>query len=362
MAKFFRFIVNLCIICFLLTGVALIVPQFVGITTVIVDGDITDTNVSAGSVVYGRTVALNKLEVGDKLLRSSNTSVSVDKITEADSGTGKYTVETGDGETEELTLRGTGEKVLLTVPFVGYASIAMQTLEGRIILGLALAFLVILFILSEIWKSNEEDEEDEDEYEEEASSEEEEQDEKPSRRERKSRKKEDKRRRKLEKKGLLEEEPEEEEQEPQTTDSVEEVPVVEEVEAEELILEPADELEEVHEEVLAAVESLEEPETQVHDEEDAFTAAIQAALESEISQETSRERSEDEMQQSQETEIEEEVQDEVEPETPAEPKKLAIPALTVEELLDKAHASGDDPTVIEDEDDGVSLVDYSDVL
>lgn len=357
MAKFFRFIVNLCIICFLFTGVALIVPQFVGITTVIVDGDITDTNVSAGSVVYGRTESLDKLEVGDKLLRSSNNSVSVDKITEADSGTGKYTVEKSGGETEEVTLRGTGEKVLLTVPFIGYASIAMQTLEGRIILGLALAFLIILFILSEIWKSNDDEEEegdDEDVYEEGDASEEEEQDVKLSRRERKARKKEEKRRRKLEKKGLLEEEAEEDELETPTTDFVEEVPVLKEIETEELILEPADELEEEPEVAEETTELAAETEIQESEEEDAFTAAIQAALESEIAHESSEERYEDDMQQSQEKEIE--------PESPAEPKKLAIPALTVEELLDKAHANGDDPTVLEDEDDGISLVDYSDVL
>lgn len=359
MAKFFRFIVNLCIICFLLTGVALIVPQFVGITTVIVDGDITDTNVSTGSVVYGRTVSLDKLKVGDKMLRSSNNSVSVDKITEADSGTGKYAVEKSGGETEDVTLRGTGEKVLLTVPFIGYASIAMQTLEGRIILGLALAFLIILFILSEIWKSNDDqdEEDDEDTYEEEDASEEEEQDVKLSRRERKARKKEEKRRRKLEKKGLLEEEEEEaeeDEQENQTADFVEEVPVLKEIETEELILEPADELEEEPEVAEETAEFAADPEIQESEEEDAFTAAIQAALESEIAHESSEERSEDDMQQSQEEKIE--------PESPAEPKKLAIPALTVEELLDKAHANGDDPTVLEDEDDGVSLVDYSDVL
>ena len=53
MAKFFRFIVNLCIICFLLIGVALIAPQFMGVTTVVVDEEITDTDLDMGCVWEG---------------------------------------------------------------------------------------------------------------------------------------------------------------------------------------------------------------------------------------------------------------------------------------------------------------------
>lgn len=353
MAKFFRIIVNLCIIGFLLTGVALIVPQFVGITTVIVDQDISDTNVNLGSVVYGRTVSLDKLEAGDKLLRSTNTSVFVDKITSVDAGTGQYTVEDSDGTSEDVTLRSKGEKVLVTVPFIGYASIAMQTLEGRIILGLALAFLIILFILSEIWKSSEEDDEEDDDDEEDVDGEEDfesgEETVKLSRRERKVRKKAEKRRRKKAKKRLEEEAEEEQaEQETEVPEAVEELPGEENFEAEELILEPADELEE--EPVEEALEQV----NQVSAEEDEFTAAIQAALENGIEQNSLEEKREDMMQQSPETEYE--------PSVSAEPKKMAMPALTVEELLEKAHEDGDDPNVIEDEEDGISLVDYSDVL
>ena len=54
--------------------------------------------------------------------------------------------------------------MLLTVPFIGYVSIATQTMEGRIVLGLAVALLVVLFIVAEVWnRRNSDDEEDEDE-------------------------------------------------------------------------------------------------------------------------------------------------------------------------------------------------------
>ena len=46
----------------------------------------------------------------------------------------------------------------------------------------------------------------------------------------------------------------------------------------------------------------------------------------------------------------------------AEPIELAMPVYTAEELLQKAHAAGDDPKVIEDSTTGVTILDYSDIL
>ena len=52
---------------------------------------------------------------------------------------------------------------------------------------------------------------------------------------------------------------------------------------------------------------------------------------------------------------------EPEPE-PSEPIELAMPVYTAEELLQKAHAAGDDPKVIEDHATGITILDYSDIL
>ena len=52
---------------------------------------------------------------------------------------------------------------------------------------------------------------------------------------------------------------------------------------------------------------------------------------------------------------------EEEPE-PSEPIELAMPVYTAEELLQKAHAAGDDPKVIEDPATGITILDYSDIL
>ena len=339
MAKFFRVIVNLCIICFLLTGVALIVPQFVGITTVIVDDDITDANVDLGSVVYGKTVKLSELGVGDKILRSTNTSVYVSEIKSVDSAASIYTVEGRDGSEEDVTLRNTGEKVLVTIPFIGYASIAMQTFEGRIILGLALAFLIILFILSEIWKNNSDDE---DEDEESSDGE----DVPLTKKEKKAQKKAETQRKKREREEL---EDEEEESAGQLNEeSSEEVIPEEEVPApaEELILETVDYEEE-------APEEEDENPTTEESKSDDFTAAIQAALEQEFEVVSEEPQSEEESTPE---------PDQVQEKEPNKPRKLAIPVLTADELLERAAVEGDEPKVVEDKEDGITFIDYSDIL
>ncbi len=380
MAKFLRFIVNLCVVCFLLTGLALIVPQFAGISTAVVGDSITDTNLRNGSVVYGRTVSLDKLEVGDKLLRTANTSVYAAEIIEIDPDTGHYTVKGKGGTTEEVTLRGTGEKVLLTIPFIGYVSIAMQTFEGRIILGLAVAFLVILFILSEIWKND--DEEDMDKEDEQIgeiegqngeliTEAEEEPEAKLSRRERKARKKKEKRRGKSKKEEPAKEKDIVEEirytqdvspaepvksgmQEIQGSDTSGNAAEDIEAETQELILEPADEMDEIN--IEEAEEKMSEPDSEPvirQDNTEDLTAAIQAALEYEMDKDFEKSKGEVVMQHDSELKKEQ---------IPDEPRKLAMPALTVDEILEKAHVGGDDPKVIEVEEDGLSLVDYSEIL
>ena len=54
-------------------------------------------------------------------------------------------------------------------------------------------------------------------------------------------------------------------------------------------------------------------------------------------------------------------EEEPEPE-PSEPIELAMPVYTAEELIQKAHAAGDDPKVIEDPATGITILDYSDIL
>ena len=85
--------------------------------------------------------------------------------------------------------------------YIAYAAIALQSKEGLIVVGLGVIFLIILFILAELWRKDDEEEEEDSEED----SEEVQPEEKLSRKERKRRKKEEKRSRKQAKKGSAEE-------------------------------------------------------------------------------------------------------------------------------------------------------------
>ena len=269
--------------------------------------------------------------------------------------------------------------------------IALQSTEGLIIVGLGIVFLIILFILSEIWRKDkyEEDEEDEEEESEVDSQEDEEDEEEEvlSRREHRRLKKEEKRRRKLaEKESREEEEGEEEETEeelPEIQDREDADPAEQSMSGEDLDKAVA----EAMSSVAAGVSQISEPE-QVPDativmpdlgkiDQENIPDEIQESPE-ENSQEENEEISEET--ESSEVTEEEKPEEETEPvEKEEEPEEIPEPveteeeektynpesvpnAPTVEELLAKAQAAGDAPEVKEDKDNQVTLLDYSDIL
>ena len=211
MSKFLKIIVNLVVIAAIAVAAALLVPPFAGIDTVMNDNTETDANLPVGSVAYGRTLNSQELEVGDRIIYSEGSSDYVYEITDMDASAGAYRVRdpyNENSDDQSVTIQKSISRVLVVVPFIGYGAIALQRTEGLLVVGLGIVFLIILFILSEIWRKDRDEEVDEDEEEDESeddSQEEEESDEDEekvlSRRERRRLKKEEKRRRKREKKG-----------------------------------------------------------------------------------------------------------------------------------------------------------------
>ena len=220
MSKFLKIIVNLVVIAAIAVAAALLVPPFAGVDTVMNDNTETDTNLPVGSVAYGRSTDAGDLEVGDRIIYSEGSSDYIYEITDMDASAGAYRVSdpyNRNSDEQNITIQKSVPRVVLVVPFIGYGAIALQSTEGLIVVGLGIVFLIILFILSEIWRKDrdeeEDDEEDEEDSQEEDEREDEEEEEVLSRRERRRLKKEEKRRRKMARKGIREEEEEEEETE-----------------------------------------------------------------------------------------------------------------------------------------------------
>lgn len=350
MSKLLKVIVNTLLLLAILSAGALVIPPFAGITTLVSDG-MGNTNISRGAVTYAKKTDTSSVATGDKILVDDNSGKYIYTIQSLDTAAGTASVKNViSGDTTEITVRETVSKVIVTIPVIGFLSMAAQSREGIMIIGLAILFLVILFILSEVWKRDEEEDEEEEE--------EDEDDEKASE-ELRSRKK-----------AALEEKKKREEQEmieqlraaDQKTAEEEkqdefEIPDLEEEETEQVSFNTVDLQNLVRgeetEEIPEAVE-----ETEIVEEAAAEETAEEVTEETEETESAEPETVE-EIEEFEETI--EEPEEEPEPE-PSEPIELAMPVYTAEELLQKAHAAGDDPKVIEDPATGITILDYSDIL
>lgn len=398
MSKVLKTIVNVILFCAIVVAAGLLIPPFAGITTVMVDDVDMQTNLPQGSVAYAVEKDRSELKQGDKVLISQEGRQYVYVVDSIDGSSVVLDDQLStDGGTTQQELGSTVQKVMLVVPVIGYVSMALRSTEGLIIVGLAVVFVIILFILAEVWKKDDDEEEDE-EYEDGQEDESEEEPAVMSRRQKKKAKKADKKKQKQEEKAAVAEakarakrerqeaklakknkkahmmdEPEQEPEaipaepmeETQAAGSTQEIVLPQELMQEEQsagntqeIVLPTEETQEKQE----STDETEDPDKTLLEETASLFAADIASMMGE--NQTKETEKPEEIDPSDSTEQTQPVVLEVVPEEKQETgdKKLAMPVYTKEELLQKAEADGDEPEVIEDEVSGVTLVDYSDVL
>ena len=387
MSKVLKFIVNLVVLLSIVVAVALLVPPLLGVDTVINDNSNIETNLPVGAVAYGRQVDTEKLKKEDKILYMEGSAQYVYEIQDMDTTAGSYKVKdvyNKNSDAESITLQDKVSKAVITIPFIGYAAIALQSKTGLMVVGAVIILLIILFILSEVLRRGDDDEEeDEEEYEEEDDDDEEEEEE-LSAKERRRLKKEEKRRRKLEKKGLLEEDDEEEQEQEDMND----VFVPENTFSEPAASEPEQELQGFDEAMKDAMSSIASGIAQVSEPENVPDATVvmpdaeeleKAVQEAEGTLETAEEPEVQETQavENIEADMPEDIaEDIIIEETPTEETEVqlseeeeipvnvnAVPKTpSLNELLAKAAAAGEEPEVKKDEENEVTLLDYSDLL
>ncbi|RGF16507.1 hypothetical protein DW177_03975 [Blautia sp. AM16-16B] len=398
MSKVLKTIVNVILFCAIVVAAGLLVPPFAGITTVMVDDVDMQTNLPQGSVAYAVEKDRSELKQGDKVLISQEGRQYVYVVDSIDGSSVVLDDQLStDGGTTQQELGSTVQKVMLVVPVIGYVSMALRSTEGLIIVGLAVVFVIILFILAEVWKKDDDEEEDE----EDEDGQEDESEEEPavmSRRQKKKARKADKKKQKQEEKAAVaeakarakrerqeaklakknkkahmmdepEQEPEaipaEQMEETQAAGSTQEIVLPQELMQEEQSAGNTQEIVLPTEETREKQESTDETEdpdkTLLEETASLFAADIASMMGENQTKETEKPAETDP---SDSTEQTQPVVLEVVPEEKQETgdKKLAMPVYTKEELLQKAEADGDEPEVIEDEVSGVTLVDYSDVL
>ena len=417
MSKFLKAIVNIVLLVAILSAGALLIPPLLGVTTKVSDGT-GNTNLSRGSVTYAASAQATELEVGDRILQEDSNGSYIYTVSSIAADTSTYTVtDEVSGNTTDLQLTGGVQKVTLTIPVIGMLSLTLQSREGIIILGLCVAFLIILFILSEVWRKEDDDEDEEDEDEAEDDSDEEE--EKPlSRKEKRRLKKEARRKAKeAEEEDDEEEDVEEDEQKPvkesaetetepeqdKTLTAAAASEEAAETEEDAMIIRDLEEepeestvvdtghlkaapMQEEKEEILEALgeaapkKSVEEEEAEAlerslaeavgellnEEENETPSADITATAKEETENKDNNieETTETDSEETEETEEIASAETEEPQEEPSEeePIELAIPIHTAKELLKKAEEAGDHPEVIEDKETGVTILDYSDIL
>lgn len=340
MSKVLKFIVHFVVICTILCVVALAAPPFFGITTVIMDDTSKETNLPIGSVTYAIPVKTEEVKIGDPILVQENSKAYRYNISSMDLESKMFTVlDPTVSEPKNITVavKNYVPKVVITIGFLGYLLVATESIEGLIVLGLAVLFLVILYVIAELWKKEPQ------EYPEMAedtepgyikSSKELRREEKEKARlmkeEERQIKKEDKLRRKEEKR----------------------------------IIRTGGFVDEIYEDDLAPEEperpvTMQTATSEAHEllkKEIAAATADEGAVEAEAPrpvQEAApvREQVKEVMQ---ETSPEEE--------EPVEIKKLAIPAWSAAQLADRAKQEGDAPEIVKDDITNVTLFDYSDII
>lgn len=399
MSKVLKTIVNVILFCAIVVAAGLLIPPFAGITTVMVDDVDMQTNLPQGSVAYAVEKDRSELKQGDKVLISQEGRQYVYVVDSIDGSSVVLDDQLStDGGTTQQELGSTVQKVMLVVPVIGYVSMALRSTEGLIIVGLAVVFVIILFILAEVWKKDDDEEEDE---ENEDAQEDESEEEEPavmSRRQKKKARKADKKKQKQEEKAAVaeakarakherqeaklakknqkahmmdesEQEPEaipaEPMEETQAAGSTQEIVLPQKLMQEEQtagntqeIVLPTEETQEKQE----STDETEDPDkTLLEETASLFAADIASMMGENQTKETEKPEETDPLDSTEQTQsvvleaVSEEKQE-------TGDKKLAMPVYTKEELLQKAEADGDEPEVIEDEVSGVTLVDYSDVL
>lgn len=350
MSKFLKFIVHFIVICTILCVLGLALPPFFGVTTEIMDDSTKETNLPMGSVTYAIPQKTAEVEVGTPILVQEDSKVYRYNIAtlNLENGTGTVTDPTVSGaETITVAVKDYVPKVVVTIGLVGYLLVATQSVEGLIILGLAVLFLIILYVIAELWRKEPREESDYQPYAEIEDTEpgyvktkkELKQEEKNRARllkeEERQIREEEKRRRKSEKRmvrtGGFVDEIEEDDDEP-----------YEEPKKPVTMQRAASEAHEVLKKEIAAATSEE---------------AAPAPKKRKASQKRQAKPQAKEVILPEEPEVPED--NEILPE---EIKKMAIPSYSARELAEKAKRAGDAPDIVKDDITKVVLFDYSDIV
>lgn len=362
MSKFLKFIVHFVIICTIGIVLGLALPPFFGVTTVIVDSPDKVTNLAMGSVTYAIPVKTEEVNAGAPIIVRDEEGTYRYNLVSVDRATNTGVVIDPDASASQninVSVKNWVPKVVVTIPLIGYLLTATESTEGMIVLGLVLLFLIILYVIAELWKKPETLDEYEDlqgdrrylktskelKMEEKARERRMQEEDRELLYGEKARRKKAKKeqRKKIHTGGFVDEIYEDDLEE-----ETESRPVrrqASKVQPENMQAAASEAHELLKKEIAAA--TAEEPADDYEDIPDNLTERLPSFRE--LQEERERLRREEEMWEEEEEEL-------------AEIQKLAMPAWTASQLADRAKKAGDAPDIVRDSITKVTLFDYSDII
>ena len=362
MSKFLKFIVHFVIICTIGIVLGLALPPFFGVTTVIVDSPDKVTNLAMGSVTYAIPVKTEEVNAGTPIIVRDEEGTYRYNLVSVDRATNTGVVIDPDASASQninVSVKNWVPKVVVTIPLIGYLLTATESTEGMIVLGLVLLFLIILYVIAELWKKPETLDEYEDlqgdrrylktskelKMEEKARERRMQEEDRELLYGEKARRKKAKKeqRKKIHTGGFVDEIYEDDLEEETESRPVRRQAAKVQPENMQAAASEAHEL--LKKEIAAA--TAEEPADDYEDIPDNLTERLPSFRE--LQEERARLRREEEMWEEEEEEL-------------AEIQKLAMPAWTASQLADRAKKAGDAPDIVRDSITKVTLFDYSDIM
>lgn len=358
MSKFLKFIVHFIVICTIACVVGLAVPPFLGITTEIMDDPSRETNLSMGSVTYAIPVKTEEAAIGDSILYQSESEAYRYMITEMDKENNIFKVinlKNPNSDPITVQVKDYIPKVVVTVGYVGYLLLATESIEGLIIVGLAVLFLVILYIIAELCKKEPKDEYAEEELETGYIK---------SKKELKREEKERQRRYKEEERQIKKEDKQRKKGKKQERKKIKTGGFVDEIYEDELDMENSQQIEPKQTDTVASATS--EAHELLKKEIAAATADEAEEIQSDAQKEVYDAKTEVIVPQVKETlkQVSQEQSKECLDEVPEEVeiRRMAIPSWSAAQIAEMAKNQGDAPDIVKDDVTKVTLFDYSDIV
>ena len=148
MSKFLKVIVNIFLVCAILIAAAILSAAGAWNHNDNCRYNRYEYQSATGFHHLLQDVNVTKLGFRNEILKESDTKTYAYIIEEGDASTGKFKVLNATDKSataEEITLRNSVSKVMITIPYIGYVVMAMHSMEGILIIGLVVLFMIILY-------------------------------------------------------------------------------------------------------------------------------------------------------------------------------------------------------------------------